>query len=151
MDAIPLRVLVLAAGLVALLLVALGAWLARWWSGVRSGARNRVARAGEAEAEKILADHGYEVVGRQVSARWCIEVDGERVEVGVRADLVVARQGRRYVAEVKTGDRAPDPRLPATRRQLLEYSFVFGAAQVLLVDVAARSVLCVRFPATRGG
>ena len=130
----------------AIALVALGVWLAGWWAGLQSRTRNRVAQRGEAEAERILAAAGYTVVARQATAQWRMAVDGEEIAVGVRVDLVVERRGRRFVAEVKTGARAPDPCLPATRRQLLEYSLVFGAADVLLVDVPARAVHTIAFP-----
>ena len=61
-------------------------------------------------------------------------VDGEPVDVRVRADLLVARDGLRYVAEVKTGGQAPDPTYPPTRRQLLEYMLVFEPDGLLLVN-----------------
>lgn len=143
---LPWEVIAGAALVAALALVALGAWLASWWRGAQSRTRNVVALDGEAEAEAILEDEGYTVVARQVTASWRIEVDGEPVDVGVRADLVVERDGRRYVAEVKTGGRAPDPCHPPTRRQLLEYSLVFRSSRVLLVDVQARAVREVTFP-----
>ena len=131
---------------IALLFVLLGIALAGWWAGVRARTRNRIAQHGESEAEEILADAGFTVVSRQTTARWRMAVDGEEVTVGVRADLIVERRGQRFVAEVKTGSRAPEPCLPATRRQLLEYSLVFGGACVLLVDVPARTVHAVTFP-----
>lgn len=131
---------------VALALVLLGVWLAGRWSSARSRDRNVLARRGECEAESLLERAGYRVVGRQVTARWCLAIDGREVQVAVRADLVVQRAGQRFVAEVKTGERAPDPRLPATRRQLLEYCLAFGASQVLLVDVPSRCVHVVSFP-----
>ncbi len=131
----------------AIALVALGVWLAGWWASRRQFVRVRVAQRGERTAEDILRARGYAVVGRQVVGRWSITVDGRPVVVSVRADLVVERRGQRLVAEVKTGAMAPDPTLPATRRQLLEYALVFGATEVLLVDVEARAVHVVTFPA----
>lgn len=136
----------LAAVALALLGVLCGLWLAGAWAGAQARARQRTAQRGEDEAERILAAKGFRVIARQATARWRMAVDGEEVAFGVRVDLIVERRGLRYVAEVKTGERAPDPCLPATRRQLLEYSLVFGAAQVLLVDVPARTVRAVSFP-----
>ena len=63
----------------------------------------------------------------------------------MRADFVVVRRGRRYVAEVKTGQAAPDIAAPATRRQLLEYRCAFGVDGVLLVDAEAGRVHAVDF------
>ena len=135
--------LLLALGLV------LGLLLSRWLRGRSSRTRNRVAQLGEADAERILEKAGFRVVERQARARWSMDVDGEPVEVDVRVDLLVQRRGRRYVAEVKTGERAPDPTHPPTRRQLLEYALVFDAREVLLVDVPAREIRAVAFPALR--
>jgi Holliday junction resolvase-like predicted endonuclease len=98
--------------------------------------RQRKAIAGEYEAEKLLERNGYRIVDRQVDRRWLLWVDGEPRDVRSRADLLVNRRGLDFVAEVKTGKRAPDPTLPATRRQLMEYLWVFPVAGVLLVDVA---------------
>ncbi len=131
--------------LVALLALLLGLVLARFLRGAASRGRNRVAQGGEAEAETILARAGYRIVSRQTRASSSFVVDGEELSFDVRADLIVSRDGERYVAEVKTGAVAPDPRHPATRRQLLEYALIFGAREVLLVDVPAGAVRVVSF------
>lgn len=118
--------------------------------------RAKAARAarGEVRAEALLARRGFSVEARQAPGRWSFAVDGEPVAVGVRADLVVTRGRRRFVAEVKTGGRAPSVTAPATRRQLLEYHHAaFGEASidgVLLVDAEAERVVEVRFPPSGG-
>jgi hypothetical protein len=68
------------------------------------------------------------------------------VRASVRADLLVQRDGALFVAEVKTGSRAPDPSFPATRRQLLEYLMVFEPDGLLLVDMEREAVMEVEFP-----
>ncbi len=134
----------------ALVLLATALALGWWWSAGtgsrRAKGRTSVAAAGEVQAERILMDQGYRIVDRQVRCLWWMEVDGEDTEVELRADLVVERQGRRFVAEVKTGELAPRPSYPQTRRQLLEYSLAFAPMEILLVDVPARDVRQVRFP-----
>ena len=123
-----------------------------WWARtrVRRGNLRRLRRSqrGEREAERLLARHGYEILDRQVTQRWHLSVDGHPKAVHSRADLLVQsrRSARRYVAEVKTGRRAPDPTLPATRRQLMEYLHVFPVDGVLLVDSDAGRIHRVRFP-----
>ncbi len=91
----------------------------------------------------MLERAGYRVLERQTRGSWTVYADGEPVEVGLRADLLVARGGRRYVAEVKTGKLAPRLDHAATRRQLLEYRMVFGVDGVLLVDAEAGRVVAV--------
>jgi hypothetical protein len=133
------------------LVMAMRLW---WWQG--RGHRRAVRRAaragrGEVEAEALLEAHGYTVLERQVRCLWWICVDGEEEEVELRADLLVEREGNRFIAEVKTGQRAPDPAFPPTRRQLLEYRLAFDPYGVLLVDVEAGDIYEVDFPRAGAG
>lgn len=136
--------------LIAVCCAALSLW---GWSRARSRvsrsnrARNRLAADGERAAERLLVSHGYVVLDRQVTTRWEIEVDGALLPCSSRADLLVERAGLRFVAEVKTGSRAPDPTTPQTRRQLLEYLMAFPGHGALLVDMEECTIREVRFPA----
>ena len=134
---VPLPLLIGLLSLLLLLVLLLAAALARSRArpGARSRARNAVAQQGEAEAERLLHRAGYRVVDRQAAFTSTLWVDGEAVEFGLRLDLVVERGGRHFVAEVKTGSRAPDPCFPATRRQLREYAALFPDHGLLLVDM----------------
>lgn len=138
--------------LLVLLLLLLAAALALgWWRAARrwsraSRRRNALAQRGEEAALRLLEAEGYEILDRQVPAFWTMVVDGEPVDVHVRADFWVARGERRYVAEVKTGRAAPDPTLPATRRQLLEYQIAFEPDGLLLVDAEEGRVVEIELP-----
>jgi hypothetical protein len=133
-----------------LVLIAAGLAMGWWWSARRGHRRatRRAARAGagEEQAELLLEAHGYTILDRQVRCLWWMEVDGEREEVELRADLLVERDGLRFIAEVKTGSLAPDPAYPPTRRQLLEYALAFAPMEVLLVDVECEDIYEVSFP-----
>jgi len=136
--------------IVSLVLVVAFLLLLGRWRGQR-GHRRAVQRAeragaGEVAAESLLESIGYTILERQVRCLWWICVDGEEEEVELRADLLVEREGARFIAEVKTGERAPDPAFPPTRRQLLEYRLAFDPYGVLLVDVEAGEVFEVDFP-----
>lgn len=120
-------------------------WTARRWA--RAGRRRqRRARRGERQAERLLRRAGFDILERQATAHWSLEVDGYDVPCQSRADLLVTRGRRSFVAEIKTGDVAPDPAHPPTRRQLLEYRLAFDVDGVILVDMEQRSVHEVRFP-----
>ncbi len=141
--------LVLFAGL-ALALLALGAF-AR--GALESRARRRRLRVrgeraqrGEREAEGMLERAGWLVLGRQVQGSYELWAGGQARAIGVRADYLVEAEGRRFVAEVKTGLKAVDVGNPATRRQLLEYRVAFEVEGVLLVDAESGRVDEVRFP-----
>lgn len=133
---------------VALALVAL-AWA--WWRDGRwaraSRRRNAAAQDGEDAAVALLEAAGYTVTETQPSGCVIVEVDGEPLEIDVRADLLVEDDRGAWVAEVKTGRTAADVRHGATRRQLLEYRLAFDVTGVLLVDVLAGRVHEIAFPA----
>ena len=130
-----------------LLLLTQSTWLwlrraRRRWAARR---RNRRAMQGEEKAESLVKKLGYEVVDRQADTTWTIRVDGEPVEINLRADLMLARDGQRFVADVKTGKKAPRVTTASTRRQLLEYLFAYPVDGVLLVDMETGTLKQVDF------
>jgi hypothetical protein len=123
--------------------------IAAWTRHRRHVRRVRAARAGEIDAEDLLRDLGYQLVGSQVQGWWSVLVDGEPHDIELYADHIVERDGTRYVAEVKTGTRAPHISTASTRRQLLEYLFAFEVDGLLLVDMEAGVVRHVEFELDR--
>ena len=119
------------------------------WSRGRAGRairqRAEVGADGELRASELLQEHGYSVIGRQVTQRWKVHVDGDAMQVVVRADFIVSNGTETFVAEVKTGREAPRVQTAATRRQLLEYSLAFDVGGVLLVDPEANRIRRVVF------
>ena len=134
-----------AAGLLALGLV-LGLLLARARTRARVARSRDLGRRGQDRAIRILARAGYRVIGTEVVADGLIRVDGEEITYRVRADFIVRRWFRRYVAEVKGGAESAAPGNRATRRQLMEYARVFRVSGVLLVDADAGQIHRVEFP-----
>ena len=130
-------------------LLLLGLWLGvrlvRWQT-QRRGRRvaNRGLR-GEVHGVGLLEDAGYDVVDTQVRAQALVEVDGGDETYELRIDAIVAREGRRYVAEFKTGNAATIGSAP-TRRQLLEYALAFPDHGLLLVDASEGTLQEVGFP-----
>jgi hypothetical protein len=126
---------------VALVLLALWALAqtVRLWASRRRGAKN-AARArtlgaeGERQAESLLSEAGYRIVARQAAASYELRVDGQTELARVRADFLVERDGRRFVADAKRGPEASRVTKPATRRQLLEYRYAYEVDGVLLID-----------------
>jgi len=127
-------------------LVVLGFVVRGWITSWQRRRRFSRARDVEAAAPRVLAASGYEVVGAQVPGSYSIRVDGQPFEVALRADYIVMRQGRRFVAEVKSGKLAPRLGTAATRRQLLEYSLAFPVDGALLVDGENERIYAIEFP-----
>ena len=126
--------------------VAIVLFVRAWLRGWRARARSARAYEGERDAARLLRAHGFSIVGAQVAAEYPVEVDGEIVVCGIRADYVVQKRGARFVAEVKTGMLAPRVQTASTRRQLLEYEIAFGVDGVLLVDADRNVIHTVSFP-----
>ena len=142
--------------LVVLLAIVLVVALWGWWRAATrlsraSRRRQRVARRGETAAERLLERLGFVILDRQLTRNWQLEVDGTSETVSSRVDLLVERDGSVFVADVKTGRQAPDPRRPATRRQLLEYLLAFEADGALVVDMEGQDVRTVSFRGLFGG
>lgn len=135
--------------LAALGLVFLGWWLARRWDAWRGNRRRERGLAGEQQAEVLLRRWGFRILERQAERVVRMEVEGEEWECPVRADFLVERDGRSWVVEVKTGQRAPDPSNGSTRRQLLEYCLVFGSDRLLLLDMESQTLRTIVFPSLR--
>jgi hypothetical protein len=137
--------LVLFAGLLAGALAM--AWVPRALRRAKLAARFSRSRRLEAGAAQVLAAAGYTVLDTQVTAPCRVTEDGAPVDADLRADYLVERRGRIFVAEAKSGPRATDLRERGTRRQLLEYATTYDVDGVLLVDMEAERVVEVAFPA----
>ena len=112
-------------------------------------AQRRLGEWGERRAVKILKRDGYRIVDSQVTQSYQIEVDGKRLTVRLRADFLVEKAGRTFIAEAKSGEASAQVSGRATRRQLLEYLYAFEVSGVLLVYVNADVVCSVCFPQRR--
>src|SRR5215468_1285275 len=92
-----------------ILAVSICVWFAcrRWYAGWSRRRRLSRAQKAEAHAALLLERLGYTVLGVQVEGAYGLAVDGQSMSIAVRADYLVTRNGRRFVAEVKSGRLAP--------------------------------------------
>ena len=142
--------------LLALGVALLGHWLAArinaWRRSANAKRRARIAQAGEQDAAAVLEQHGYVIVAGQTRHTVHYRVQAEAYQASLQCDYVVSRDGVLFIAEVKTGDLAPQLQTAATRRQLLEYQVAFGVPGIVLVDMTRGTCAEVRFalPAPTG-
>lgn len=115
-------------------------------AGRRVAGHRKLGADGERRARSLLKKEGYRIQAEQSSGSYSLLVDGERVPVRLRADFIVERRGRLYVAEVKSGEESVKVTGRATRRQLLEYLFAFEVHGVLLLDMQESCIREVSFP-----
>lgn len=121
--------------------------LARQHRRRRTRQRAQAAVAQEAAAAAKLRSAGYRIEAQQARAQGLMRVDAQAQSFGLRADFLVRRGGRRFVAEVKSGELAPSLNHGPTRRQLLEYALYFEVDGVLLVSMPAGTIQELTFPA----
>ena len=114
--------------------VGLGLRVSRWRVSRRVARSRRLGVRGEVLGRRVLERNGYRVLREQVTGSVRLRVDGEVQTFVVRADALVARGRRRYVAEFKGGPAVATVGHRGTRRQLLEYAHAFDVDGVVLVD-----------------
>lgn len=112
--------------------------------------RMQIAKKGELKAIKFLEKNGYEVLDTQKQSQYIITVNDKSHRVTVKADAIVKKGNKIYIAEVKTGEKAPSPQLTATRRQLLEYYMVYKPDGILLVDMEKQIIKRVGYSFLQG-
>ncbi len=125
--------------------LAFGLMVARRKVAGNAATSRRLGRRGREKALKLLKRYGFELLDEEVTAPGLVQVDSRLEEYTVRADALVRRKRRTYVAEFKNGPASSSVHNRATRRQLLEYSCVFGTDGVLLVDADGGRIHYVRF------
>ncbi|MGQ9474151.1 MAG: hypothetical protein ACUVRN_08920 [Candidatus Caldatribacteriaceae bacterium] len=104
------------------------------------------ARQVEKRSARFLERRGFEIVGEQVEKYAVMEIDGQKIPYTVRADYLLKKRGKTYIAEVKTGSQVANCLQPHTRRQLLEYYLVYRPQAVLFVDGEEEKIEKVVFP-----
>ncbi len=144
-------VFVLCLGLFLALGILWGALLARRRVLANTANARKLGRRGQEKALKLLREYGFEVLDTEVTAPGLVQVDSKLEEYVVRADALVRRKRRTYVCEFKGGRDSGSIHNRATRRQLLEYSCVFGTDGVLLVDSHQNRIHYVRFVSAAQG
>lgn len=135
------------------LLAAFGLWLWRWLRWYRRSRIAKRALGAERVALSLLRSRGYVVVNTQVRHVWPVQHGALHFDINLRADALVRRGSRRFIAEIKSTPLVADLKHGPTRRQLLEYAIAYGTDGVLLVDMHTSQIDEVMFPGlsrTRG-
>ena len=79
----------------------------------------------EQKAIKLLKKNGYKIESFQTTAKGKLSQDDAIINFFIRADLIVSKDKKKFIAEVK-GVKATSIEKVNTRRQLLEYFKVFN-------------------------
>ena len=107
--------------------------------------RAEFARFSEEEAEEFLKKNGYKIIEKKKKATVMTNIDGKDHVGYVVCDYIVKKGRKIYVAEVKSGQVGVNPNEPSTRRQLLEYDYVYNPDGLLLVNMLDQQIHEVSF------
>lgn len=105
---------------------------------------SRGAKLEEAAAH-FLERKGYKILDSQYSVNHSFRVDGEKQEVKIVVDYVVAKNGKTYLVEVKSGKSAISISNSNTRRQILEYALAIPNDGVFLLDMENKQLQQIQF------
>ena len=98
----------------------------------------------EQKAIKLLKKNGYKIESFQTTAKGKLLQDDETLTFLIRADLIVSKGKKKFIAEVKSGKAASIEEIN-TRRQLLEYSKVFNNKNLILIDTEKNKIKKIEF------
>ena len=127
-----------------ILILYLGWRIRKAWKNFLFFLLKRKGKKGESIAFKILEKEGYKVLEEQYSLDGILHEDNIRIEYKVKPDFLVIKDGQKFIAEVKTGGSALIQNI-ATRRQLLEYSYLNKKNIILLIDIESRKIKKIDF------
>ena len=110
-----------------------------WWKNFLFRLLRKRGKKGERTSIKLLEKNGYKILDEQIKLNGSLFIDGELSEFDLRPDLLLEKDGIKYIAEIKTGNVA-NPSNRNTRRQLLEYSYYSDQDIILLVDPIKKTI-----------
>ena len=125
-------------------LIWLGWRIRKWWKNFIFFLLRIRAKKGERNSIKLLEANGYKILDEQIKLNGYFFIDNKLNKFDLRPDLLVEKNGIKYIAEIKTGEVA-NPNNRFTRRQMHEYSFYSNQDDVLLVDPTNKSIKKLTF------
>ncbi len=125
-------------------LIWLGWKIRKWWKNFIFILFRIRAKKGEKNSIKLLEANGYKILDEQIKLNGYFFIDNKLNKFDLRPDLLVEKNGIKYIAEIKTGEVA-NPNNRYTRRQMHEYSYYSNKDDVLLVNPTNKSIKKLTF------
>lgn len=107
--------------------------------------RFKIGKIGEFEARNHLKNLGFTIIAEQASLISSMLIDKIKYYYEVKVDYIVQKGNIRSIVEVKSGDEAINPLNINTRRQLLEYMFLYNVDKTYLFDAKNKKLKEIRF------
>ena len=103
-----------------------------------------IGKSGEKKAEEILKKNGFLILKKQFTIKGYLKKNNKIKSFILRPYYLVKKNGKKYIAEVKTG-LVSSIENRYTRRQLLEYSVHHKSPEIILVDIKEKSISVIEF------
>jgi len=107
--------------------------------------RIKKAKKSEYKAIRFMESNGFKILDLQKECVYTLFIDNKPHKITVKADMIVKKDNKFYVAEVKSGDKVTSPKYTDTRRQLLEYYMVYRPSGLILVDMEKQKLRTVEY------
>ncbi len=119
---------------------------------IRNILNNRIAKKrtlsskhAERRAEKWLKKNGFQIVEKQQGRPLVIHEGKNTHRYLIRTDFLVKKGRRRYIVEVKSGQKNNSVANRDTRRQLLEYFLAYKGYGIILFDMENKKFSEIKF------
>ncbi len=107
--------------------------------------RSVTSKRAEKKAERWLKRNGFQIMEKQQSRPLIIQIGETCHRYLIRTDFLVKKGGRKYIVEVKSGQKNSRITHRDTRRQLLEYLLAFKSYGIILFDMERKKFSEVKF------
>jgi Holliday junction resolvase-like predicted endonuclease len=107
--------------------------------------RSFTSKRAEKTAEKWLKRNGFQITEKQQSRPLIIQTGKIRHRYLIRTDFLVRKGGRKYIVEVKSGQKNSHITNRDTRRQLLEYFLAYQSYGIILFDMEHKKFSEIKF------
>ncbi len=107
--------------------------------------RSFISKRAEKTAEKWLKRNGFQVMEKQQSRPLIIKTGKTSHRYLIRTDFLVKKGGRKYIVEVKSGQKNSSITNRDTRRQLLEYFLAYQSYGIILFDIEHKKFSEIKF------
>ena len=103
------------------------------------------SKRAEKKAEKWLKRNGFQIIDKQLSRPLIIQSGKTQHRYLIRTDFLVKKGSRKYIVEVKSGQKNSYITNRETRRQLLEYFLAYQSYGIILFDMEHKKFSEVKF------
>ncbi len=107
--------------------------------------RSFTSKRAEKKAEKWLKRNGFQITDKQLSRPLIIQTGKTQHRYLIRTDFLVKKGSRKYIVEVKSGQKNSSITNRETRRQLLEYFLAYHSYGIILFDMEHKKFTEVKF------